>query len=68
MKLSDYIANFLSNITKHVFVGQGGSVVHILDSLEKKEGIKVVPSQNEQCAAIAADAYSRIDNTLFEGF
>ena len=61
MKLSDYVAEFLSKITQHVFVGQGGSVVHLLDSLSKKSGIAVIPSQNEQCAAIAADAYSRID-------
>ena len=62
MKLSDYIAEFLSNITKHVFVGQGGCVVHILDSIQNRGDIKIIPSQNEQCAAIAADAYSRTDN------
>ena len=33
MKISDYIANFLSKKTKYVFGGQGGSVVHIVDSI-----------------------------------
>ncbi|MDC0533562.1 thiamine pyrophosphate-binding protein [Candidatus Pelagibacter sp.] len=62
MKLSDYIAKFLSNITDHVFVGQGSCVVHLLDSLSKLDDVKIIPSQNEQGAAIAADAYSRLDN------
>ena len=35
MKLSDYIANFISKKTQHVFVGQGSCVVHLLDSLSK---------------------------------
>ncbi|MAJ22902.1 MAG: hypothetical protein CBC24_03545 [Candidatus Pelagibacter sp. TMED64] len=61
MKLSDYVADFLSKITNHVFVGQGSSVIHLLDSLGKKNNVKVIPSQNEQGAAIAADAYSRIN-------
>ena len=29
MKVSDYIANFLSKRTQFVFGGQGGSVVHL---------------------------------------
>ena len=35
VKVSDFIAKFLSKKTKHVFVGQGGSVVHLLDSINK---------------------------------
>ena len=57
MKLSDYIAKFLSNITNHVFVGQGSCVVHLLDSISKLDSMKIIPSQNEQGAAIAADAF-----------
>ena len=48
MKLSDYIAKFLSKITDSVFVGQGGNIIHVLDSLGKRKDIKVIPSQNEQ--------------------
>ena len=62
MKLSDYIADFISKKTQHVFVGQGSCVVHLLDSLSKIKKMKIVPSQNEQGAAIAADAYSRLNN------
>lgn len=64
MKLSDYIADFLSKITDAVFVGQGGNIIHVLDSLGKRKDIKVIPSQNEQGASIAADAYSRFSNKI----
>ena len=58
MKCSDFIAKKLSKYTDVVFSGQGGSVVHILDSLSKTN-IKIIPSQNEQGASLAADAYYR---------
>jgi len=64
MKLSDYIAKFLAKHTKHVFVGNGGCVVHILDSLDKIPDIKVIPCQNEQGAAIAAEAYYRVSKKI----
>ena len=64
MKLSDYIAKFLSKITDCVFVGQGGNIIHVLDSLGKRKDIKVIPSQNEQGASIAADAYSRFNEKI----
>jgi len=59
MKASDFIAKKLSTYTNHVFSGQGGSVVHILDSLSRVKGVRIIPSQNEQGASLAADAYYR---------
>jgi acetolactate synthase I/II/III large subunit len=61
MKLTDYIAEYISKIADNVFVGQGGNIIHVLDSLGKRKDIKIIPSQNEQAAAIAADAYSRFN-------
>jgi len=61
MKLTDYISNFIANVSDSVFVGQGGNIIHVLDSLGKRKDVKVIPSQNEQAAAIAADAYSRFN-------
>ena len=60
MRLSDYIADFISQRTNHAFVGNGGSVVHILDSLNKYDDFKLVPFVNEQGASIAAEAYYRV--------
>ena len=60
MKASDLLAEKLSSISNFVFTGQGGSVVHILDSIQKKKKIKIIPSQNEQGASLAADAFTRV--------
>ena len=60
MKLSDYVADFLSKVTGHAFTGHGGCIVHLLDSLESHPKIKIVPCQNEQGASISAEAYARI--------
>jgi acetolactate synthase-1/2/3 large subunit len=64
MKVSDLVANKISKITKHIFSGQGGFVIHILDSLSKKKNLKIIPSQNEQGASLAADAYYRTSGKL----
>ena len=47
MQTSDFIAKKLSSYTNFAFTGQGGSVVHILDSLSKIKNIIVIPAQNE---------------------
>ena len=57
MKMSDYIADFISEKTDHAFVGNGGYIVHLLDSLSKKDGFNLIPFVNEQGASIAAEAY-----------
>ncbi|MCX5785047.1 MAG: thiamine pyrophosphate-binding protein [Elusimicrobia bacterium] len=64
MKLTDYVAEFLSKEVKHVFVGNGGVVVHLLDSIDRHPGVKIIPCENEQGAAIAAEAYSRVSGNL----
>lgn len=64
MKLTDYIAEFLTKEVGHIFVGNGGVVVHILDSMAKQPGLKVVPCENEQGAAIAAEAYARVTRNI----
>ena len=64
MKASDLIANKIEKITDHVFSGQGGFVIHIMDSLSKKKKLTIVPSQNEQGASLAADAYYRVSGKL----
>lgn len=64
MKVSDYIANFLSKHTSHVFGGQGSSVIHIVDSIHKNKNIKFIPGQSEQGSSLAADAYYRVSNKI----
>ena len=64
-KVSDLIADYLSFLgVSDAFVLTGGCVVHILDSLDKKVNINVVPVQHEQSASMAADSYSRVKKHL----
>ena len=65
MKLSDYVAEFLvENGVKHTFGITGGAIIHVFDSIGKKEGIENIFTQHEQAAAMAADAYSRMTKNL----
>ena len=64
MKLSDYVAKFLAEISDYAFVGQGSCVIHILDSIDKRDDIRSISSQNEQGASLAADAYSRASGKI----
>ena len=64
MKLSDYIAEFTAKHSKHAFVGNGGCIVHVLDSLNQIGEFKLIPCQNEQGASIAAESYSRVSDEI----
>jgi acetolactate synthase-1/2/3 large subunit len=56
MKLTDALAEVLKeNKIKHAFGLQGGAVVHIFDSLEKKN-IGVTYTHHEQAASLASVA------------
>lgn len=62
MKLSDYVIRRLEELgTGHMFMLPGGGAMHLNDSLGKSEKIKFICCQNEQGAAIAAEAYARVN-------
>lgn len=64
MKVSDYLIRRLEELgTKHMFMLPGGGAMHLNDSLGKSERIQYICCQNEQGAAIAAEAYARVTNT-----
>lgn len=63
MKLSDYVFAYLSKYTDHAFTGQGGCIIHLMDSLSKSK-IGYTPCHNEQGAALAAEAYARVSGKL----
>ncbi len=60
MKLSDYVLQFISVSVRHVFLVTGGGAMHLNDSLARSD-IMAVPMLHEQAAAIAAEAYARIN-------
>ena len=65
IKLSDYVIKFLEKSgAKHMFMLPGGGAMHLNDSLGKSEIIQYVCCQHEQAAAIAAEAYARVNNKI----
>src|ERR1043166_1450968 len=65
MKLSDYVADFLSRQgIGHAFVISGGASIHLLHSVANHPKIQHVCPHHEQAAAMAADAYARVTGNL----
>jgi acetolactate synthase-1/2/3 large subunit len=65
MKLSDYIAYYLSKQgIKHVFAVSGGASLHLIHSLKDAHGIDFICPQHEQAGAMAADGYSRATGNI----
>lgn len=69
MKLTDYVAEFIANRgTKKVFLVTGGSIAHMVGAIGKRKremgDIDYICVQHEQSAAMAAENYSRITNTM----
>ena len=65
MKLSDYIAHFLAEKgVTHVFGMSGGAAIHMFDSIDRHPAMEIVSMTHEQCAAIAADGYTRASGRL----
>lgn len=65
IKLSDYVIKFLEKTgAKHMFMLPGGGAMHLNDSLGKSSIIQYICCQHEQAAAIAAEAYARVNNEI----
>ncbi len=65
MRVSDFIAQYLSdNGIRDVFTITGGGAMYLNDSLGHCKELKCWYQHHEQACAIAAEAYSRINNKL----
>lgn len=65
IKVSNYIAQLLTDHgISHVFTITGGGAMHLNDSLGHQEGLTCIYNHHEQAAAIAAESYARIHNTI----
>ncbi len=60
MKVSDAIAEFLAKHVRHVFTISGGADLHIIDSIARRNDVRIICPQHEQAVGFAADAYARI--------
>ena len=65
MKLSDYVAHFLVSIgVRDLFLISGGGMMHLLDSVGKEQGLRLICNLNEQASSICADSYGQFTNDL----
>ena len=64
-RVSDFIADFLvDNGINNMFEVVGGGAMHLDDAFGHKEGMNVTYHHHEQAAAIAAEAYARLNNEM----
>ena len=65
LKLSDYIASFLSQKkVKTVFAVSGGASLHLIHSINDHPNLDYICTHHEQGAAMAADGYSRVTGNI----
>lgn len=64
-RVADYIADFIAGLgVEHVFLLPGGGAMHLNDAVGKHPRLQVVACLHEQAAAIAAEAYCRINENI----
>ena len=64
-KVSDYIADVLAGTgIRQVFTVTGGGAMHLNDSLGHHPALACMYHHHEQAAAMAAEAYARVDNRM----
>lgn len=64
-RVADYIADFIATLgVGHVFLLPGGGAMHLNDAVGKHPRLEVVACHHEQAAAIAAEAYGRIQENI----
>ena len=65
IKLSDYVAHFLSvQEVKFVFAISGGASLHLIHSIGDNPNVDYICTHHEQSAAMAADGYARTTGKL----
>lgn len=64
-RVADYIADFLvNNNINQLFEVVGGGAMHLNDAFGHKDDLNVTYHHHEQAAAIAAEAYARVNNDM----
>lgn len=65
MKVTEYVLKYLKDKeVKHVFLVTGGVITRMVDAFDEEKNLKYICTTQEQGAAIAAEAYSRITGNL----
>jgi acetolactate synthase-1/2/3 large subunit len=65
IRTADYITQRLQEWgVDTVFMLSGGGMMHLVDSVGRAEGMRVICNHHEQCSAIAADAQARFSGRI----
>ena len=65
MKVADYVVDYLEEKgINHAFGVTGGVIVPIVDAYYRNKNLEFICTVQEQGAAIAAEAYSRVTGNL----
>lgn len=65
IRLADYVADFLSGRgVTDVFSVVGGGAMHLNDAFGHHKKLSVTYNHHEQAAAMAAEAYARLENRI----
>jgi acetolactate synthase-1/2/3 large subunit len=65
MKVSDYVLKYLKDLgVNHAFLVTGGALAFLVDAFDKNKNLEYVCTTQEQGAAMAAEAYSRITENI----
>lgn len=64
-RVADYIFASIAQLgVKDVFLLPGGGAMHLVDALGQNKDLNFVPCHHEQAAAIAAEAYARVNEKI----
>lgn len=65
MRVADYVFSFVRDQgVSSVFLVPGGGAMYLVDAAGNTPGLTFVPNHHEQASAVAAEAYSRINERL----
>ena len=65
IKAADYIVSFIENMgIGHIFLVTGAGSMHLNDAIGRNKNIQYVCTHHEQAAAMAAEAYARVKDSL----
>ncbi len=64
MKVSEYVANYLTSIAPRVYGVCGAGAMHLNDAIAGHPRLRVISMQHEQAAAMAAEADARVTGKI----
>src|SRR5689334_18763258 len=65
IRVADYIARTLADRgVRHIFMVTGGGAMFLNDALAHEPRLRYVCAHHEQAAAMAAEGYARVTNTV----